>query len=111
MYIQILRPFKIFQSKTRSLGCRTFSFGLKMVTLQDLASRMVVMQDFCKSNGYLSRFLQDDGYLVISCKTFLKDDASSGQILQESCKILQDKHSILNEVHINFESDQLKHGV
>ena len=48
---------------------------------------MVILQDSYKTKGYLAR----------SCKIFeenLEDNVSSCKILPESCKILQDNHSL-----------------
>ena len=103
MYIQILKIFKIFQSKTRSLGCRTVFLRKKMVILQDLARRMVIFQDSCNtlvilqdewlSFKILARqmvILQD---LARFWKKILQDDVSSCKILQDSCRVLQDNHS------------------
>ena len=84
MYIQILQTFKIFQSKTRSLGCRTV-----------FCAKNGYLARSCKTNGYLSRFLQDEwlSFKILARRMVNLQDLARfwKKILQDdvsSCKIL-----------------------
>ena len=111
MYIQILQNFKIFQCKTRSLGCRTVfcakngylarsckTNGYLSRFLQDEWLSCKILQDFgrksCKTMYRLARFLQDNRWL--SCKilarrmVILQDSCKTDGYLARSCKILEE---------------------
>ena len=66
VYIQILQPFNTFQSKSRSLGFKSF-----------LCAKNGYLASSCKLDGYLARFAQAER---LSCK-----------ILESRMVILQDE--------------------
>ena len=55
---------------------------------------MVIMQDLAFANGCLKDSFETNGCLARSYKKIWQDDASSCKILQKSCKILLDNHSV-----------------
>ena len=106
---QILQNFKIFQSKTRSLGCRTVFLRKKWLSckiLQDewlcfkiLARRTVILQHLAR---FRKKILQDD---VSSCKIRARSckitDGYLERFLQDgwlSCKILARRMVILQDL-------------